>query len=56
MVSALMHAPPALMWKDGGLWQAVAFLSQPIAIMVEDFVIFLGKKAGLRENGEFIFN
>lgn len=54
MVSAIMHAPPALHWADHGFWQAVLFLSQPAAIMVEDFVILCGKRMGLRDNGEFI--
>jgi hypothetical protein len=54
VVSALMHAPPALMWSDRGFWQAVAFLSQPAAIMGEDFVVWAGKKVGLRDNGDFM--
>ncbi|KUJ18906.1 uncharacterized protein LY89DRAFT_732445 [Mollisia scopiformis] len=51
VVSALMHAPPAVMWSDRGFWQAMAFLSQPAAIMVEDLVIHCGKVVGLRDNG-----
>jgi hypothetical protein len=52
MVGAFIHFPPAVRWVDGGFWQAVAFLCQPIAIMLEDFVILGGKRIGLRDNCE----
>lgn len=52
MVTALMHHPPAVRWADRGFWQAMAFLSQPAAIMVEDFVVLGGKRMGLRDSGE----
>ena len=51
-VTALMHHPPAVRWSDGGFWQAMAFLSQPAAIMIEDFMLWCGKKWGLSSTGK----
>lgn len=38
-------------FEDGGLWQARFFMVQPVGIMMEDFVIWMGRMVGVRENG-----
>jgi hypothetical protein len=34
------------------LYQIAFFMLQPVAITVEDFVVYLGKKAGLKESSK----
>ncbi len=51
-MTVLMHFPPGVRWADGGFWQAIAFLSQPAAIMFEDFVIYCAKRIGIKDNSE----
>jgi hypothetical protein len=33
--------------------QVAFFMLQPVAITVEDFVVYLGKKAGIKESRKF---
>jgi hypothetical protein len=53
-VSAVSHHMGAKLgcFEDGGFWQAVYFLVQPVGIMGEDFVIWVGKKMGFGETGK----
>lgn len=54
--SAFLHHFPALMHGTGGEKvnqnQLVYFLIQPLAITAEDVVIYLGKKAGIKQSCE----
>lgn len=54
VVSVLAHHAGAKMgmYEDGGYWQAVYFMLQPVAIMFEDGLIALGKRRGLRSSGK----
>ena len=53
-VSLIAHHAGAIVacFEDGGLWQAVYFMIQPVGIMLEDLVIFTGAKMGISQNGE----
>jgi len=58
-VSAISNHTGAMVgcFEDGGYWQAVYFMMQPVGIMAEDFAVFLGKAAGIRESGSsFLFS
>jgi hypothetical protein len=54
--SAFLHYFPDLIQGRGGsddcLKQLAYFLVQPLAITAEDFVVYLGKKAGVKESCE----
>jgi hypothetical protein len=52
-VSAGMHHAGATMgrFRDGGYWQGVFFMVQPVAIMGEDFVMWVARKMGIMESG-----
>ncbi|KUJ17180.1 uncharacterized protein LY89DRAFT_73285 [Mollisia scopiformis] len=52
-VSALAHQAGAKvgMYQDGGYWQAVYFMTQPLAIMFEDGIMALGRRAGVKSSG-----
>lgn len=53
LVSAMSHHVGAVvgLFEDGGFWQAVYFMVQPVGFMVEDLVMFVGRKAGIEESG-----
>lgn len=53
-MSALVHHFGAITvsFEDGGFWQAIFFMAQPIAFMAEDFVLYLGRAAGIQSGGE----
>ena len=44
-ISALAHHTGAMVggFEDNGFWQCIYFMSQPLAIMGEDFIMFLGR-------------
>jgi hypothetical protein len=54
-VSAVIHHIGALNCPYSALawYQFYFFMIQPVAITVEDFAIYLGKKAGLKETCKF---
>jgi hypothetical protein len=54
-VSAVIHHIGALNCPYSTLawYQFYFFMIQPVAITVEDFAIYLGKKAGLKETCKF---
>lgn len=54
-VSASVHHAGAKigMYEDGGYWQAVYFMIQPIAIMLEDGIIALAQRTGFESSGKF---
>jgi hypothetical protein len=39
----------------GEFWQAMAFLSQPAAIVLGNFAVWGGRRIGFRDNGECNF-
>ncbi|KAK0114838.1 hypothetical protein ONS96_013320 [Cadophora gregata f. sp. sojae] len=49
-VSAAIHHAGAIvgMFEDNGWWQAVYFMRQPLGIMIEDGVIGIGRRCGIR--------
>jgi len=51
LLSAAAHHMAALVgcFEDGGYYQALYFLIQPVGIMLEDFVVYLGKEMGWKE-------
>ncbi|KAH8592489.1 membrane bound O-acyl transferase family-domain-containing protein [Bisporella sp. PMI_857] len=53
LASAVMHHSGAMVaaYEDGGFWQAAYFMVQPVAYMMEDFVMFLGRRAGIEASG-----
>jgi Membrane bound O-acyl transferase family len=55
-VSAFFHHVGAFVgcYKDDGFWQASFFLVQPVGIIVEENVISMGRKLGIRKTGELI--
>jgi hypothetical protein len=52
LVSALVHHVGALNipYSPSAKYQIYFFMLQPVAITIEDFAIYLGKKAGLKES------
>ncbi|KAH7304852.1 membrane bound O-acyl transferase family-domain-containing protein [Rhexocercosporidium sp. MPI-PUGE-AT-0058] len=52
LISTIVHHAGAVvaMFEDGGYWQIVYFMIQPVGIMAEDFTIYLGKKMGFGES------
>ncbi|KEF56429.1 uncharacterized protein A1O9_08010 [Exophiala aquamarina CBS 119918] len=52
LISALIHHIGSLniAYTPSVKYQFVFFMSQPIAITIEDFAIYLGKKAGVKES------
>ncbi|KAJ5047056.1 uncharacterized protein L3040_002900 [Drepanopeziza brunnea f. sp. 'multigermtubi'] len=52
-MSALIHHAGATvsMFADGGYWQAMFFMVQPVGIMFEDGIIEAGKRFGLKDSG-----
>jgi hypothetical protein len=55
-VSALTHHAGAVMggFEDGGYWQVVYFMVQPVAIMLGDLAMGAGKRIGAQESGGLI--
>ena len=56
LVSALLHHSGAIMsgFGDGGRDQMFYFMAQPVAIMLEDAAMYVGKKIGVKENGKYL--
>jgi hypothetical protein len=52
LISALIHHIGSLNtpYNPSVKYQFIFFMSQPIAITIEDFAIYLGKKAGIKES------
>ncbi|KAH6718771.1 membrane bound O-acyl transferase family-domain-containing protein [Leptodontidium sp. MPI-SDFR-AT-0119] len=52
LISTSTHHTGAVigMFEDGGFWQMVYFMIQPVGIMLEDFVVHVGRKMGWRES------
>ena len=50
--SAFLHHFPSLIHGTGDRNQLVYFLIQPLAITFEDFVIYLGKRTGVKNSCE----
>lgn len=52
LISALIHHIGSLniAYTPSIKYQFIFFMSQPIAITIEDFAIYLGKKAGVKES------
>ncbi|KAL2066913.1 hypothetical protein VTL71DRAFT_1337 [Oculimacula yallundae] len=51
LVSTSTHHAGAVigMFEDGGYWQMIYFMVQPAGIMLEDFAIYVGKRAGIQD-------
>lgn len=56
-VSALLHQAGAMVgcFAEGGKWQGIYFMVQPVGIMIEDAAIHIGKSAGIQDSGKPCF-
>jgi hypothetical protein len=51
---ALIHMVGAMAgcYEDGGYWEAMFFLAQPVGIVIEDIVMASGRSLGIKKSGE----